>query len=79
MTHTGTVTKNVDFGRRSQSVRDFRETKHHFIDSNGEKFSKKTGNSLSGYKYKGFFIGEVLDLSTVKLKTDVSAPADTPC
>lgn len=78
MTHTGTVTKKVDFGKIAQWQRDFRETKHHFIDKYGTKFSKKTGQSLAGWKYRGTFFGEVLDLSTVKLKTDDSAPADTP-
>jgi hypothetical protein len=37
-THTGLVSKEVDFGKRTQSKRDFRETKHHFISSNGDKF-----------------------------------------
>ena len=69
-THTGLVSKEVDFGKRSQSKRDFRETKHHFISSNGDKFSKKTGHSLSGWKYKGTFIGEKLDLSTIELKNN---------
>lgn len=68
MTHTGVVSKEVDFGKRAQITKDFRETKNHFIDSSGDKFSKKTGHSLSGWKYKGTFIGEKLDLSTIKPK-----------
>lgn len=68
MLYTGTVSKQVDFGKKAQCQRDFRETKHHFIDSDGDKFSKKTGHSLSGWKYKGTFIGEKLNLSTIKPK-----------
>lgn len=70
MTHTGVVSKQVDFGKRVPVKRDFRETKHHFIDTYGTKFSKKTGHSLAGWKYKGTFIGEKLDLSSIELKED---------
>lgn len=68
MQYTGTVSKKVDFGKIAQWERDFRETKYHFIDKYGTKFSKKTGQSLAGWKYKGVFIGEALDLSTIKPK-----------
>ena len=68
MTYTGIVSKQIDFGKTSKFERNFRETKHHFIDNNGTKFSKKTGQSLDGYKYKGHFIGEVLDLKTIQQK-----------
>lgn len=68
MTHAGVVSKEVDFGKRVQIKRDFRETKHHFIDAYGTKFAKKTGHSLAGWKYKGSFIGEKLDLSSIELK-----------
>lgn len=68
MTHTGVVSKQVDFGKTAQFKRDFRETKHHYIDQYGTKFSKITGNSLAGHKYKGQFIGEKLDLSSIELK-----------
>jgi hypothetical protein len=68
MNLTGIVVKKIGFGKTSNSLRDFRETKNHFIDANGNKFSKKTGNSSSGYKYKGVFIGETLDLGSIKPK-----------
>lgn len=68
MTHIGTVSKQVGFGKQAEFKRDFRETKHHFIDTCGTKFSKKTGHSLAGWKYKGHFIGEKLDLSTIEVK-----------
>lgn len=68
MTHSGIVSKQVDFNKKAEWERDFRETKHHFIDKYGTKFSKKTGESLAGWKYKGHFIGEKLDLSTIKVK-----------
>lgn len=68
MNLTGIVIKKIGFGKTSKALRDFRETKNHFIDANGDKFSKKTGNSLSGYKYKGVFIGETLELSSIKPK-----------
>lgn len=68
MTHNGVVSKEVDFGKRVQIKRDFRETKHHYIDQYGTKFSKKNGHSLAGWKYKGTFIGEKLDLSSIELK-----------
>lgn len=70
MTHTGTVSKQVDFEKKAEFERDFRETKHHFIDKYGTKFSKKTGQSLAGWKYKGVFIGEKLDLSTITPKKE---------
>jgi len=63
---TGTVTKQVDFGKTMEVVETFRETKHHWINEKGEKFSKKTGNSLSGRKWKGIFLGRQLNLETVK-------------
>lgn len=68
MNLTGIITKKIGFGKTSKVSRDFRETKNHYIDVNGDKFSKKTGNSLSGYKYKGVFFGETLELSSIKPK-----------
>lgn len=70
MTHTGIVSKVVGFGKLSKLKREFRETKNHYIDKDSTKFSKKTGNSLSGWKCQGIFIGETLDLSTIELKQE---------
>jgi hypothetical protein len=48
MLYIGTASKNVTFGKIAQWQREFRETKHHYIDNYGIKFSKKTGQSLAG-------------------------------
>lgn len=74
MTHIGIISKEIDFGKRKSEKRDFRETKHHFIDQYGTKFSKKNGHSLAGWKYRGTFIGEKLDLTTIKQKTHDEEP-----
>lgn len=55
MTHTGVVSKEVDFGKRVQIIKDFRETKNHFIDSSGDKFSKKNGSQLIGLEIQRNF------------------------
>lgn len=58
----GTIYKIVGFGKSSRTYDvEFRETKHHYITKDGTKFNKKSLNSLSGYKYKGFFFGEQIE------------------
>lgn len=68
MTHTGAVSKINDFGLKRTIVVELRETKNHYMGADGDKYSKKTGRSSGGYTYKGIFIGDKLELDSVKPK-----------
>jgi hypothetical protein len=65
MTHTVEVREQVEFGKTATKKIKVRLLKKHLVSEDGGKFRIDNGQSLSGWKYRGSFIGSAAIISTL--------------